>query len=197
MYIELIGYLGSLLVVISMLMTSVVKLRVINMIGSMIFTGYALAIHSYPTAAMNLCLVLINMFNLYKVFRGKREYTIVDVSSEDVFVRYFLDSNAADIKKFFPRLDTALPYDYVYLICHHTEAAGLFLATTESDGVLNIKLDYVNPAYRDSSVGTYLYKRLSVQHVTKCVLDNPSDSHRPYLKKMGFSEQNGRWVREL
>ena len=46
MYVELIGYLGSLLIVVSMLMTSVVKLRIINTVGSVIFTGYALTIHS-------------------------------------------------------------------------------------------------------------------------------------------------------
>ena len=34
---ELIGYLASLLVLISLLMTSVVKLRIINLIGSLIF----------------------------------------------------------------------------------------------------------------------------------------------------------------
>ena len=52
MIFELIGYLGSVLVIVSMLMTSVVKLRVINTIGSVIFAVYALLIHSYPTAAM-------------------------------------------------------------------------------------------------------------------------------------------------
>ena len=50
---ELIGYLASLLVLISLLMTSVVKLRIINLIGSFIFAVYALAIRSYPTAVMN------------------------------------------------------------------------------------------------------------------------------------------------
>ncbi|MCR4884486.1 MAG: hypothetical protein K6A68_12995 [Clostridiales bacterium] len=35
--IELVGYLGSALVVVSMLMTSVVKLRIVNTIGSFIF----------------------------------------------------------------------------------------------------------------------------------------------------------------
>ena len=34
--IELIGYLGSVLVLVSMLMTSVVRLRVINLIGSIL-----------------------------------------------------------------------------------------------------------------------------------------------------------------
>ena len=59
--IEAFGYLGSFLVLVSMLMTSVVKLRIINTIGSLIFTVYAFIIKSYPTAFMNLCLVLINV----------------------------------------------------------------------------------------------------------------------------------------
>ena len=40
MALELVGYLGSVLVLISMLMTSVVRLRVINLIGSAIFAAY-------------------------------------------------------------------------------------------------------------------------------------------------------------
>ena len=70
--VELIGYLGSVLVVVSMLMSSVVKLRVINTIGSGIFAGYALLIHSYPTALMNACLVGINLYNLVRLRQGDR-----------------------------------------------------------------------------------------------------------------------------
>ena len=42
MALELVGYLGSFLVLVSMLMTSVVRLRVINLIGSAVFTVYAI-----------------------------------------------------------------------------------------------------------------------------------------------------------
>ena len=69
MLIEAFGYLGSLLVLVSMLMTSVVKLRIINTIGSVIFTIYAFIIRSYPTALMNFCLVLINLRFLWKMSR--------------------------------------------------------------------------------------------------------------------------------
>lgn len=74
--VELIGYLGSVLVVVSMLMSSVVKLRVINTIGSGIFAGYALLIHSYPTALMNACLVGINLYNLVRLRQGDRSYDL-------------------------------------------------------------------------------------------------------------------------
>ena len=60
--IELIGYFGSALVLVSMLMTSVVRLRLINLTGSVIFAVYALIIRSYPTALMNIALAGINIF---------------------------------------------------------------------------------------------------------------------------------------
>ena len=67
MMIELFGYLGSALVVVSMLMTSVMKLRIINTVGSVIFMIYALIIRSYPTALMNLFLVGINIYHMLKL----------------------------------------------------------------------------------------------------------------------------------
>ena len=62
LYIELFGYLGSFLVVVSMLMSSVIKLRIINIIGSTISGTYALIIGSFPLALMNICLIIINAY---------------------------------------------------------------------------------------------------------------------------------------
>lgn len=69
MIIEMVGYLGSVLVVISMLMTSVRRLRVVNSVGAGIFTIYALIIQSYPTALMNFCLVVINVYHLIRMHK--------------------------------------------------------------------------------------------------------------------------------
>ena len=68
--IEMVGYLGSVLVVVSMLMSSVIKWGVVNTVGSGIFAVYALIIHSYPTALMNFCLVTINVYNLIKLSKA-------------------------------------------------------------------------------------------------------------------------------
>ena len=61
MIIEFVGYLGSFIVLISFLMSSVVRLRIVNGIGALIFAIYALIIRSYPTAIMNFCLIGINI----------------------------------------------------------------------------------------------------------------------------------------
>ena len=78
MIIETIGYLGSALVLVSFLMASVVKLRVINSAGGLIFAVYALLIHSYPTALMNFCLVGINLYYLARLRHPDRHYTLIE-----------------------------------------------------------------------------------------------------------------------
>ena len=101
-WIEMIGYLGSALVVVSMLMSSVVRLRVINTIGSVIFAVYALIIRSYPTALMNAFLVGINVYHLLRLRNKEASYTVAEGSMEDAFLRYLLDREQADIRRYFP-----------------------------------------------------------------------------------------------
>ncbi len=74
--IEIVGYIGSILVIISMLMSSVIKLRIINSIGCSVFAVYAIIIHSYPTALMNLCLVAINIYNLIRLANIPPKYSV-------------------------------------------------------------------------------------------------------------------------
>ena len=100
--IEAVGYTGSLLIVISMLMTSVKKLRIVNTAGSIIFTTYALIIKSYPTALMNLCLIIINFVNIYRLYKAGKTYTVIECYKKESIVQLYLKQNLPDIKKFFP-----------------------------------------------------------------------------------------------
>lgn len=195
--IEAIGYIGSALVLVSMLMTSVVKLRTINCIGSLIFTGYAMAIHSYPTAAMNFSLALINIYNLIRLFKGKKEYSVIKLQATNTLIRYFLDLYENDIKKYFPETDKNAFYNCAYLVCHGTDAVGVLLGTMDSGHVINVKIDYTTPVYRDCSVGKYLYKYLAGQNVEELVVEKASEIHGQYLSKMGFVSLNGCFVKKL
>jgi hypothetical protein len=45
---ELIGYAASVLVAVALTMRSVLRLRLINLVGAATFTVYGLLIHAYP-----------------------------------------------------------------------------------------------------------------------------------------------------
>ncbi len=184
--LELIGYLGSLLVIVSMLMTSVVKLRVINTIGSVIFCAYALAIHSYPTAAMQVCLIIINIINLHKLNNTKKEYAAVTTKADDGFLAHFLFTNAGDIKKFFPDFSSPAASDKIFLITCEQVPAGVFIARDNGQGCLSVKLDYTTPAYRDCSAGKFLYAHLKKLGIKKITAETKIPAHEKYLSKMGF-----------
>lgn len=195
--IEAIGYLGSALVLVSFLMASVVKLRVVNAIGSTIFAVYALIIRSYPTALMNVCLLLINLYFLWKLRNKAPNYRLLRLQPDESFVDFFLDSYAKDIAACFPgrelkRGEQAL----ALMVCHGMEPAGLLLGT-ERDGAVDVALDYSTPAYRDSSVGRYLLEHLPEQGVHRLRYAHAEEQHRAYLKRMGYREEDGVFVREL
>jgi hypothetical protein len=67
---ELLGYGSSVLIALSVMMRSMVKLRLINVIGSIGYVTYGLLIGAYPVAALNLVILLINLFYLRSYFGG-------------------------------------------------------------------------------------------------------------------------------
>lgn len=62
--VEGLGYLASVLVAISFLMKSISKLRFVNLIGSICFVIYAVAINAIPVALINLFTVCVNVYYL-------------------------------------------------------------------------------------------------------------------------------------
>ena len=64
--LEVFGYVGTVLVVISMLMTDINKLRIINISGGFVSLIYALIRNTMPIVVMNFILITINIFQLIK-----------------------------------------------------------------------------------------------------------------------------------
>jgi hypothetical protein len=80
---EITGYIASVLVAISLMMSSIIKLRVINLFGAALFTLYGLLIGAYPVAVMNLFIVLIDLYYLRDMVSITRRFTISIVQQED------------------------------------------------------------------------------------------------------------------
>lgn len=198
MMLELVGYFASLLVLISLLMTSVVKLRVINMIGSLIFAVYALLICSYPTAVMNFCLVGVNIFYLVRMARTERAFTLLPAAPGEAYIQYFLQCQREDIQTYFPEADApGSGDDTAFLVCCGTVPAGVLTGRTMGKGALEVSLDYSAPQYRDCSVGRYLYRQLAERGYRTLVVSAASRVHGDYLKKMGFVQEGGCFVKDL
>ena len=197
MILEIVGYIGSILVVVSMLMSSIVKLRVINTIGSVISGVYAIICGALPLALMNLCLIAINVYNLFLLLKTKQIYTMISSNVDDTSIKYFIKQHKEDIDTFFPEFHKSdLSGKESYLVCHNDTAAGLLIGERRN-GELYIDLDYTTPVYRDCSVGTYLYPQLASLGMQTLIFSHKaSETHIVYMHKMGFVCENGVYIRK-
>ena len=196
--LELIGYISSVLILISLLMTSVVKFRIINAVGSLIFTVYAILIHSYPTAVLNACLVGVDLWFLVKVLRTRLEYTMEAALPGETAVRQFLRGNGTDIARFFPEWETQMEMaNQIYVVYYGMTRAGILAGREEANGTLQVLLDYTTPQHRDCSVGRALYPALQRQGYRRLQAKAEVEKHGTYLRKMGFCQQGDVYSLEL
>lgn len=196
--IELVGYLGSALVVVSMLMSSVVKLRVINTVGSIIFAIYALIIHSYPTAIMNFFLVAINIYNLIKLLKTDKHFSFTEGGIDDLATEHFVSYFNNDIVTYFPDFvwDKS-GYDVAITVYSNENPAGLLLGKKNEEGGIDIAIEYSTPYFRDCSVGKYLHNVLEKSEYKNLYFKGNSEKHEWYLIKMGFEKIGDIFKKEL
>lgn len=197
MIVEGVGYLGSLIIIISMLTDSIKKLRIINTVGCVIFMAYAIVIRSYPTAVLNLVLIIVNIIELVKHKKEENSYKAFDCYKDETIVQLFLQSNLDDIKAHFPSFDPQEDHTLAFLVFSGSTPVGLLIGRLSQEMKLNIEIDYTIPAYRDGSVGRFLYRYLETNwFVKEMVFGKKSVNQDRYLSSMGFVYDGERYVRK-
>ena len=69
--IEWVGYAASIFIAISLLMTDLFKLRLINSIGCILFVIYGFSVKAYPVGVINLFIFFINIYFIIKMKKDK------------------------------------------------------------------------------------------------------------------------------
>ena len=64
--IEIYGYISMVVVIISMLMKDMKRLRIINTISCAMFLIYGLILSAYPIVLLNTAIIFINLLKLSK-----------------------------------------------------------------------------------------------------------------------------------
>lgn len=192
-WVDWIGYAASLLIIISFLISSILRLRLINLVGCGVFATYGFLIHSIPTGIMNFVVAIINIYFLIKLFRKKEQYTILPTLKDEQYLKYFLSFYKRDIENFYPDFDFTISDDQInFYILRDMVTAGLFVGNLLDPKTLLIRLEYAVPAYRDMNVGKYLYSK--ARNFTKkgdvsTLVTYPKDeTNKKYFMAMGFAE---------
>lgn len=191
---ELIGYAASVLVAVALTMRSVLRLRLINLVGSATFTVYGLLIHAYPVAVMNFAIVLINVYFLVDMLRAREYFELQEVPADSPYLQRFLAFYRDDIRRLIPDFDgDSAGHDVALLVLRNMVPAGVLLARKQGDDSLLVTLDYVIPGYRDLKAARFLFTQNAAYFTRQGIhrlLSRPgSEVHARYLRRVGFQAE--------
>jgi hypothetical protein len=200
-WLEMIGYMGSVLVGISLMMPSLVRLRTINSIGCLVFVLYGFLIHAYPVAILNGFIFGINIFHLTRMFRQKDYFQLLEISHDSTYLNSLLDFYKDEIALIYPDYDHRLEVNQpTYLVLRNMVPAGVFVHQ-RNGAQANVLLDYVLPMYRDFRVAHFLYHEKAgyfhQQGIERFVAAPGRPSHAKYLERMDFHLEDGMYALDL
>lgn len=199
--LDLFGYAASAVIAVSLMMTSLFRLRVLNLGGSVAFVVYAVLIEAWPVAGLNVFISGINVIFLVKLLRRQDTFSLLEVDGDSAYLRRFLDFYAADIRRLVPGF-RYLPQENqirVFVLRDMVPAGLLIGRMTES--ALDVDLDYATPRFRDLKIGRYLYDPgagfFTSKGVRRFVTDPGVAVHNRYLARIGYTPVGDRWERGL
>lgn len=191
--LQILGYAASIVIFISLTMKSLVKLRIINAVGSLLFVVFALKTNSLPTVALNAGLVIINMYYFFRMMRSKDEFDILEIEkSNEIFTRF--------CKKHGQELDAlfgAAAFDKctkVAVYFRNDDVAGVVGYARAFDGKQHtavLPVDFVVAKYRDFAIARHFFiddlDFWRNQGIDCLQIDSPASARIPYLKRIGFA----------
>lgn len=189
--LEWVGYLASLIVLVSLVMSSVKKLRWINLIGASLFAVYGFLIDATPVGIMNAGIVAVDIYYLVQMYSKKDYFTLLKLGTQTEYFNHFMSFYKENMSSFMTVEDDLEDPQYIKLfILRNTIPAGIMVSKIKDDKTLEILIDYAVPAYRDFKMGHFLYenqKDFFISQGYETLLSRPgNEKHQDYLKKMGF-----------
>lgn len=206
-WLEILGWVGSGIVVWSLLQTRILRLRVLNLIGCLISVVYAAIGGVWPVLGLNAVLSIINIVHLRKLTAEKeteRSYSVVSVSPDDAYLQFLLTKHADDIASTAPAFaqeNAAEPATEAHLILHNDETVGAVLIRNAGNGEAHVVLDYVTPRFRDFTPGKYLFRDSgllrNLGYETVSVVTPKDRQTTNYYDSLGFTTSGPRSVLAL
>ncbi|MBK5265794.1 MAG: YgjV family protein [Acidimicrobiia bacterium] len=190
---ELIGYLASALVVTALLMTSLRRLRMVSLAGALVFTTYATLIGAVPLIVVNVSIMAINAWSLYRMSQVTDYFSFLSTGPDSAYLKRFLEFHGSDIANYFPSFSMPESDCRAIFVLRDLVPAGLWIGHESGPDEWQVNLDYAIPRFRDSKIGRYLYSPDGPLPKATFKVAAPSQGHIAYLRRMGFVESPDGW----
>jgi hypothetical protein len=203
---QIIGYIGSVLVAVSLMMKNILHLRWINLIGASVFAFYGYVVDAYPVFLLNTFIAVVDLYYLYEMNKKKELFSLMPVLDKNhLFLNKFLEFYNKDILKFFPDFNNEdIKNANCFFILRNLMPVGLFIYQEVSDNQIKIVIDYAIPDYRDLKNGKFIYYAesnfLKEKGYKELIAQSSVKVHQKYLLNIGFtkdSEKDGLFRKNL
>ncbi len=189
--VEILGYLASFIVVISLSMSNVVRLRIVGLIGSVLFLIYGLLVGAIPVAITNGVIIVLHVYYLWQAYTREVGFELLEVRADSLYLQKFLDFHRTTIDKTQPQFSFDVTADHlVFFILRDMLPTALFIGRPGANGDLAVELDFVIPEFRDLKAARFLFHlepdKLGAHGVRSISTRGETDLHRSYLQKIGF-----------
>ncbi|MGC8867211.1 MAG: hypothetical protein ACP5IO_01570 [Elusimicrobiales bacterium] len=186
---EIIGYIGSFVIALSLLMKNVLKLRIVNLFGALLFVMYGFMIKAHAVWLVNLFIAIVDMYYIHRLKKELGHFRFVPMNYNEL-IEAFIKENIDDIKRYFPDVDRkdlkSLSY---YIIIRNFVFVGIFGYKKISDKSIMIEIDYIVADWRDFKNAVNFFAYLSSNPEFKnAILRTYSSNkiYRLYLERLGF-----------
>lgn len=72
-WIEIVGWIGNILIITQFLQKDMLKLRVFGVLGGMVWLGYAVVLGTVSLAVLNFILIGIQVYHIRKILIEKKK----------------------------------------------------------------------------------------------------------------------------
>lgn len=189
---EIIGYLGSIIVAISLSMSSIIRLRIFGLLGAIVFVFYGYTINAIPIMLLNIFISGIHIYRLLYIRNNKEYFSILEVSSDSKYWDAFVGFYSNEIRNQRPDFNFTESREgkLCFFLTANAVVAGVFQADYLSDGRLLVELDYVIPRYQEFKIGRSLFSHqkqfFSSKGIVTICSKSMTSAHNLYLQKMNF-----------
>ena len=210
--LEIFGTAASLVIAASLMMRNLKRLRLINLVGSVMFALYGLGIKSLPVFLVNVFIVLIDAWYLRRLRLEVSAFSLLRAAPGDsAYLAEFLRFYAKDIARHVPGFSLEGPggaaanggtaegagaeggaaggTEAVFVL-RDLVPASLVVYRKRGEGVYDILLDYAVPASRDYKSAEFFFdvasKEIAGGAEARFYTRSSVPVHERYLKRLGF-----------
>ncbi|MEO6511635.1 MAG: hypothetical protein ABIO16_11635, partial [Nocardioides sp.] len=162
-WLDLFGWAGSALLIVSLLQARVLRFRALNLTAGLMLVAFNALIGVWPMVAMNLATSGINVFFINRLLRQRHDTTAFDVlavKSDDLYLAHVLAVHGSDVQRHQPDFSwDGVPREdrRPFLIVKGDETVGVVIMRVAGSEA-HVELDYVTRRYRDFSPGEFVWR---------------------------------------